>query len=396
MTLEIRPVKPEELDDFKRVASTTLVDNPENFKAMRPEWTLCAFEDGNLITSYAAWPLTMRFNGEGIPVAGVTMVGTLPVYRRRGHLRKITTEHFKQLYDEGERSIAILIAAWAAIYQRFGYAVVSTRNSYHINPRYLAFALPSPVAGSFREIGEDEFPLMVDLYRKFRAEKTGYLHRGRPMWQAGVLAPPPSGGVLGKVVYLENNEPLGYLVYTLESGQGPGRQNLNIRDFVWLTPSAYRAAWNYLVNMDWVGNIIWGSAPTDDPLPYLLLEPGRHNISSSDGLLGRIIDVEKVLPRRPYPEEATLTFEIVEDDLCPWNQGRWKLETSPDGSLITRTDDEPQLVLPVSTLALLVFGQISATEAARMKRLDVLENTALPLWDRVVKTGYRPCCNDMF
>ena len=98
MTVEIRPVKPEELDDFKRVASTTLVDNPENFKDMRPEWTLCAFEDGKLTTTYGAWPLTMRFNGEGIPVAGVTMVGTLPVYRRRGYLRRIIAEHFTYIF----------------------------------------------------------------------------------------------------------------------------------------------------------------------------------------------------------------------------------------------------------------------------------------------------------
>ena len=396
MTVEIRPVKPEELDDFKRVASTALVENPEDFKAIRPEWTLCAFEDGNLATSYAAWPLIMRFNGEGIPVAGVTMVGTLPVYRRRGHLRRIVNEHFKQLRKEGERSIAILIAAWAAIYQRFGYAVVSTRNNYTIDPRYLAFALPRPVTGSFREIGEDEFPLMVDLYRKFRAEKTGYLHRGRPMWDAGVLAPQKGSGVLGKVVYLENNEPLGYLVYAIESGQGPGRQNLNIRDLIWLTASAYRAAWNFLRNMDWVGNIRWGGVPGDDPLPHLLLEPRRLNISSGDGLLGRIIDVEKALPGRPYPEEATLIFEIIDDDLCPWNQGRWKLETSTTRSTISQTKEKAQVIMPISTLALLVFGQISATEAARMKRIDVIDDAALPLWDRVMKTRYIPCCADNF
>jgi len=45
---------------------------------------------------------------------------------------------------------------------------------------------------------------------------------------------------------------------------------------------------------------------------------------------------------------------------------------------------------------MLVFGQISATEAARMERLDVLEHGALSSWDRVMRTAYRPFCADMF
>jgi len=172
MVVEIRPAKLEEMEEFYRVASTALVSPKGQIQGMiSPEWTLCAFEDGKLATAYAAWPLT-RFNGEGIPVAGVTFVGTLPVYRRRGYLRKIATRHFEMLHEQGERSIAILYASRAAIYQRYGYAVVSTRNSYNVEPRFLQFVLPVQVPGKFRELGssDDEFGLLVDLYRRFRAD----------------------------------------------------------------------------------------------------------------------------------------------------------------------------------------------------------------------------------
>lgn len=178
MGVEIRAARPEEMEEFKRVAGTALVMSPGVFQGIRPEWTLCAFEDGKLATSYAAWPLTMRFNGEGISVAGVTMVGTLPIYRRRGYLRKITTTHFGLLHEGGEQPIAILYASLAAIYQRYDYAVVSTQNSYSVDPRYLEFPLARPVPGTFREVGDDEFGRLVDLYRRFRAERIGYVHRG--------------------------------------------------------------------------------------------------------------------------------------------------------------------------------------------------------------------------
>ncbi|MBU0995833.1 MAG: GNAT family N-acetyltransferase [Proteobacteria bacterium] len=149
---------------------------------IQPEMTFCAFVDGKLATSYAAWPMTMRFNGNPIPFAGITFVGTSPVYRGLGCLRQMTQKHFEHLYETGERGFAALYASQA----------------------------------------------------------------------------------------------------------------------------------------------------------------------------------------------------------------------SPDGAVITKTGKSAEMTVPIDTLAMLVFGQISTTEAARMGRLDVLEQNALPKWDRVLKTAYRPFCANLF
>jgi predicted acetyltransferase len=397
MSFEIRPITEDELETFIEVASTTLIRNPAEFEAMRPEFTLCGFENGRIATTYATWPLTMRFNGNAVPVAGVTGVGTLPIYRRRGHLRKITAVHFKQLYEEGQRSIAILNASWAAIYQRFGYAIVTTRNAYTIEPRFLEFSLDQSVSGVFRDLGDNDFPMLVDLYRKFRSDRTGYVHRGRAMWYAGVLSPPTSTDVRSySVRYEENGNPLGYVIYSILRSASPAvGHRLSVRDLIWLTPSAYRAIWTFFSRMDLVTDIIWERVPTDDPLPHLLLEPRMLHLTSKDGLLGRIVDVERALTHRNYFQDAVLTFELS-DDICPWNRGLWKLETSKDGSTVTRTREKPQLRMPVSTLAMLLFGQISPSEAARMKRLETINDSILSMWDSVMRTKYRPFCADFF
>jgi len=172
-------------------------------------------------------------------------------------------------------------------------------------------------------------------------------------------------------------------------------QHLTIRDVIWLSASAYQAIWGYYAQMDRVNEIVWDRVPPDDPLPHLLLEPRMLHATSADGMLGRIVDVEQALPKRHYLEEATLTFEVV-DGLCPWNNGRWILETSTAGASISHTDKEPQLRMPISTLAMLIFGQISAMEAARIARLDVLEPAALPTWDKAMRTLYRPHSGDDF
>jgi predicted acetyltransferase len=126
-----------------------------------------------------------------------------------------------------------------------------------------------------------------------------------------------------------------------------------------------------------------------------LLEPRKLNITSSDGFMARIVDVERALLLRPYAGEGTLIFEVI-DDLCPWNRGKWKLAASRAESSISRTGEGAQMVMPVSTLAMLMFGQISPSLAASMGRLDVNDAKALPLWNNVMETPCRPFCADFF
>jgi len=396
MGLEIRAARAEEMDELKRVAHTSLIVSIS--ADINPELTLCAFKDGKLATSYVAWELTMRLNGGDIPIAGVTMVGTLPVFRRYGLLRKVTAAHFKQLHEQGERPIAALHASRSAIYQRYGYAVVQTRNTYNVEPEYLEFVDNQPVTGTFMEVNDNNLELLTGLYQRFISDRTGYLIRSPEIWQKGVLSPPREGSVLSRIAYEENGEPLGYVIYTANLKRESREMlmhDLFIRDLIWNSPSAYRAIWDYFSRMDLAEHITWQRAPADDPLPHLLVEPRMLNISSYAGLMGRIIDIEKAIPGRHYEAEGDLTFEII-DELCPWNRGSWKLETSVEESRIRRTEANPQVVMPVSTLALLMFGQISATEAARMGRLEARQPGALPLWDSIIRTRYRTSHADFF
>ncbi len=398
--MEIRPIKEEEVDVFRQATGQVFMllpgESPEI--KMPPEYTLCAFEGGNLATTYAAWPMTMRFNRESLPVAGVTHITTQPQYRRRGYLRKITETHFKQLYEKGECSLVILVASQAAIYQRYGYSIVTTSNSYNIGPQHIRFFRTPPIQGTCRDLKDDEFENLVQVYKQFSFERTGYLHRSRFMWENLVLWAPPQGCILKKIVYEENGQLLGYIIYTLKKqpSNHPIRGNVvTIKDFAWLTMSAYRGIWEMLSNMDLEENVIWPKVPVDDPMPHLLLEPRMLRSGSADGLLGRIVDVEKCLPTRQYTENADLIFELV-DELCPWNNGKWHLVTSPDGSSISRTTKKADLTFPIDTMTMLAFGQISATEAARMGRLDVHNDTVLPQWDKTMRTSYHPFCPDMF
>ena len=141
--------------------------------------------------------------------------------------------------------------------------------------------------------------------------------------------------------------------------------------------------------------VVWPVVPADDPLPHLALEPRMLQATARDGIHGRVVDVAQAVPSRPYSAAGELTFELL-DDMCPWNAGRWRIETSGPETRIERTTVEPQLAMPVHTLAMLLFGQLSATEAARMGRLDAHDPHALDTWDLVMRTRHKPYCGDHF
>jgi len=394
MKLEIRQVKPEEMVDVKRVAETALMLPMDHLPT--PGQTLCGFIDGKLVTSYAAWPLIVVINGNDVPTAGITIVGTLPVARRLGTLRKVTKKHFEMLHEAGEVSVAALYASRAAIYRRYAYSPVVTVNSYSVEPRYLEFVAGNEPEGSLHEAGENDTQVLSDLYDRFIDTRTGYLRRSEDMWERRLSPKPRENVQQHTVIYEESGNSLGYVIYSTRPAQGSWwARDVHINDLTWLTPTSYRAIWEFFNRMDIIEEVKWGQVPTFDPLPHLIKEPRKLNGKFSDGMYGRIVDVAGAMDKRGYDAEGKLIFKI-NDDLCAWNQRTWILETSPNGAKITPGSETPQLEMPVSTLPLLYFGQISATEAARMGRLDVNDPDSLPVWDRVMSTRYKPACADGF
>lgn len=394
--VEIRPATAEEMPAVAREASRQLGQDPSVFAGLSPEWTMCAFVDGELATTYGFWPLQLRFNGPAVPVDGVTWVSTHPAHRRKGYLRAIHRKHFEQIHERRHVSMAALHPAWMAIYQRYGYGTITNRTSYTIEPAQVQFHHPLEVRGSVREVDlETEFGLLVDVYRRYREERTGLVHRGRAMWDAGPIASPPKGHRQVILAYEEDGDPLGYVAY--HHGPGYSRstngagQYLQITDLIALTPQAIQALWRVVGGYDNVAEIRWENAPVDDPLVNMLVEPRMLNRHVRDGIMVRLVNLEDALPLRPYAVASELRFDLA-DNFCEWNHGRWTLTTDPEGAEARRVDgQEVDLRLTPDTLASLVWGHYSASDAYAAGLLeDVRDGSVLERWDAALRTKHRP------
>ena len=388
--VEIRPARAEEMGEFARQAARQLALPAEMFEGMAAEWTMCAFVDGAVATTLAAWPLQIRLNGRAVRIAGVTQVSTHPAHRRRGYLRAVTARQFELMHEKREVAFAGLHPAWVAIYQRYGYGCVHQRIGYRIAPRDIAFHRPVAVRGGVREVDpEAAFGVLVEVYRRYREARTGLVHRGRAMWQAGALQAAEAGQSRVVLAYEEAGETLGYIVYCHDGGARP--RQLRVNDLFALTPAAHQALWQVLAGYDNVEEVVWDNAPADDPLPLMLVEPQQLNQSVRDGIMARLVTVADAMAQRPYALASALRFGLA-DSFCAWNAGAWLVVTSADGGEVQRIDgQEVDFTLTPDTLASLVFGRFNATQAAAAGLLDgVRGREALARWDAVLRLEHPP------
>ena len=383
--VEIRPARAEEMGEFARQAARQLALPPEMFDGMAPDWTMCAFVDGAIATTYAAWPLQIRLAGRAVRIAGVTQVSTHPAHRRRGYLRAVTQRHFERLHEAGEVAFAGLHPAWVSIYQRYGYGSVHQRHGYRIAPRDIGFHRTLALSGRLRELDPvRDFSTLVEVYRRYREDRTGLVHRGRAMWFAGALQAPPAGWNQVVLGYEEAGEVLGYVAFAYGGGRP---RELVVTDLFALSAAAHQALWGALAGYDNVDVVVWDNAPADDPLPLMLAEPRRLNRFVRDGIMARLVTVPAALAQRRFAAGGGLRFRL-HDGFCAWNDGAWEVAT--ETGEVRRVEGAVDFALGPDTLASLVFGRFSASEAAAAGLLEGAGAEALAHWDAALRLDHAP------
>ena len=416
--IEVRPATAAELDAFRFVASTVFAITEYPFPVV-PENTLCAFEDGDLVSTFNAWPFEMQLNGKTVQAAGITSVGTLPHRRRRGYLRRVITESFRRQRAAGQ-SMAILWGSHTAIYQRFGYAVVAHEAAYQIHPRDIDFATPAglPEPATFGDIqlstdppldGERFHPISA-VYDAYIAGRTGEVRRNDRLWRYGVLRPSPAEGPIYAALYQQNDAPLGYALYTVRDGAYDGllskhrhpdeTQRLTLRELVALTPAAYSALWRHIGAHDLVRWIHYDAAPEDDPLFDLVQEPRLLRRTTRDGIMARVVDLAAALTQRPFASPAACILRVHDPD-CDWNDGVWAFRTDGDHTTVERSPSEPtmaapQLTLPIHSLASMITGYRSPSHLVRIGRAQAAPGLDLAALDRAFAIDHRPHCFQHF
>ncbi|GII78989.1 UPF0256 protein [Sphaerisporangium rufum] len=371
----IRPFTPAEWPawvelDQEAFVEDTWTERTDRFEAlMEFDRTLGAFDGDRMIGSAAGYSLSMTVPGGPRPVCGVTAVSVAPDHRRRGILTALMRRQLDDLREGGE-AVAVLYAAEAGIYRRFGYGRAADAVTFDIPKRGAALLPNAPADPSLRlhvvrpAAVRDE---LVKLFDAVRPGRPGLYARTPARWDH-VLAdeePRRQGYTTLRCVLAEDDAGVrGYALFRFRPGvtaHDLPDGELSLRELFAMDPAAYALLWRHLLERDLCAVVRASSRPVDDPIIHLLADPRLLTPGLMDELWVRLVDVGRALPDRAYSAPVDVVIEVT-DPFCPWNEGRWRLSADGSGAVCARTGDPADLRLPVDALGAAYLGGRSLGE----------------------------------
>jgi len=399
---EVRPAK--DLDEYGRAifgigqyfGAAPDEERLQRFsKVLDIERMHAALDGGQVVGGAGAFSFDFSVPGGTLPCAGVTVVGVYPTHRRRGALRLLMDTQLRDVHERGE-PIAALWASEETIYGRFGYGLASWVGEVKIAREWNAFAQPLERRGQARFVTpEQALELFPPVWEALRRERPGVISRTHDWWELRTLRLPDEEKANPKrfVVLDLDGETQAYAIYRPHPSFAEGVSNARteVVEAIGATPQATAELWRFLLDIDWTATFEAELLPPDHPLFLLLANPRRAKYRLGDGLWVRLVDVGAALSGRAYRGEGSIVLD-VRDAVCPWNEGRWKLE----GGSAARTDADADIALDVSALGSAYLGAVSFDELRSALRVEELVDGAVQRADALFGWRPLPWCPEIF
>lgn len=379
-----------EIDELHQwVWSSTDDMTEEEYSGMEWDRTAGARVHGSLAGIYSAFSLQMSVPGGQVPVSGLTWVGVHPQHRRKGVLSAMMAHHFQEIAARGTEAISVLWAAEPAIYGRFGYGLAANALRLTIPRGALLRDVPGTEALTVRFENADvakHTDLVDECYEEYRREHPGAVSRGLRGRAEQMVADPKAwrdGAERKKVLIVQDAQSRVRAVAVFRRKESWGATGpagtVRVVHANALDAAAARVLWGCLADMDLMAKVSTDLRPVDDPLLHLLVDLRKAEVTLTDSLWLRVLDVPRALTSRAYSGPLDVVLD-VRDDLVPANAGSWRLRTGPDGTAATcerAPQAQAQLRIDVRDLGSALLGGQSLRALAAAGLVEPLEATAL-------------------
>jgi predicted acetyltransferase len=395
MAVDVRTLSAAELPEAWALLARAFGETPHpddvdvELALVDPARAYGASTDGRLVATAASFDLRMAVPGRVAPVAGVTWVGVLPTWRRRGLLGALMERQLTDLHEAGT-AVAALWASEGAIYGRYGYGAAAWNLAVTVR-RGAAFRLPVP-PGDLELVDPRPGPLS-ETYERVAARTPGFASRDERWWTYRLHDPEHArdGATELQCVVTDG----GYALYAV---QGVWRDGLpagvvHVRELVAEDLPTRLRLWRHLLDLDLTAEVRARAVAPDDPLLLAALaEPRAAGARVRDSLWVRLVDVPDALRSRTYAADVDVVLEVV-DERAPWNTGRWRLTGDRTDAACLRTCAAADLVVRPEDLGAAYLGgtplRSRPVEERTPGALDVVSTAFGPL-------GAAPWCPMVF
>ena len=350
-----------------------------------------AFDGKQIVGIVGVFSLQVTVPGpRRLPMGGLTWVSTAATHRRQGLLTELMARSLADVDRRGE-PVAMLGASEGAIYERFGFGIATQLRATSIDRR-LAQLRPEfrPKPGSVRMVDGDKAQSHVaEVWSRFHRNRVSEVGRSEALHRYLFDSRATERDGFSPSFYLAHRD--GYAVYRIlmQWNNGKPAHNLDLTEFVAVTPDAHVALWHTLLGVDLVGPITSRQVPVDDPLPYLLTNPrALETTALNDGVWVNVRDVKACFGTRTY---GTTDRIVIEADGT-----RWAIDGGPDGATCSRVRTRPDLLLDHASLGAILLGGVRASTLVAGRRAEARNDEALRQADAFFATSPAPHCQTMY
>jgi predicted acetyltransferase len=310
--------------------------------------------------AYCSWDLDLPV--PGATTARTRAIGSLSVltsHRRRGVARAFIQDALTGAREAGA-ALSLLIPSESGIYGRYGFGPATQTVRLNVDTRRIP---REPSAIQF-EATEDAAlrDVAPALYASVAPHMPGALPRPSAWWDraCGIDVEPGQEDLLRPAVIArdESGVVVGTASYRIDGDWALGSQaGIQLLDLTASNPTAYRALWGYLADIDLTDRIQAEDRPVHEPLPWMLSD--RRAVTEShrsDFQWVRVLDVPAALTARTAAGPGRVVIEV--NDPAGYAAGRWLLDADEEGRIsVSPSSREADVTLPVSSLGAIYLGQ---------------------------------------
>jgi len=399
MTREIRRPAEEERYDVADVLRVSLNFGrdfvADRAKVLPLQDMRCVVEDGRIVATAGERRFTQWFGGRELAMSGIWGVATLPEHRGAGNATAAVMALLREARDRGD-PLTALYPAILQPYRRLGYEIAGSYVTHEIRIDDLPRANPSALAVEAFDADRDAKDVR-ECYRRAMSVHNGPIDSDDPWWWSDRILGHWRADEIHRVVVVRGPSDVeGYASFVYEPHEGflDVSFRLACKHLVATTPDAFHALLAFARGFGGVGQALRFTGRPDEALS-LGVEVQRLAIESSYRWMLRLLDVQKALEGRGYPNVAGEATIAVEDGLLPENEGPWRIAADGAGRVgVERAVAASGPAIPIGALSSIYSGFLSPFDAVRIGAVGA-DDPAVPFLAQLF-SGPAPFMLDFF
>jgi predicted acetyltransferase len=395
--MKIRQAKSIDIDDITYIISTSflisdfhglrenIIDNPRySYKDI-----IVVENNDEIIACTKIIPLKVSFKGKIVDAGGISAVAVLPEYRKRGVADMMLRDALKRMF-EAKYPFSLLYPFQHRFYRKYGWEYIGSAMFYEIEPSNIQLF---DERLNVRKMKNSEREKIKKVYAEKIKTVNFALWRNDAFWTRVIFPNFPN-----PYVY-DDGEIKGYVSFEMKKGE-KAQVEIDIKEFVSLTPEAYRGLWGFFASLSEQVSRIRYLAPPDEPLFDVIIEPREKDFkrpffefksyaSICSGFMARLVNLEEAMKlfTTANAPDGEVVIEI-NDSLIPENNLKFKITVENLNVSVQKTNDNADVKTDIGTFTQIISGFVKSTSLYQtgkiqgrdkdLKFLDCLFTDSLP------------------